>query len=520
MATKVVIDPVTRIEGHLRIEVEVDGGKVTSAHAVGTTYRGFEAMLRGKDPRDAAYVAERTCGVCSSSHGYAASMALDMAYGAKVPNGGRLIRNLIIAAMFCHDHPLHFYHLSALDYLDIMAVAKYQGNDPGLLAVKDKIAKLIAANDTYPLTPRYDPDQYSVNDPELVTTLVAHYLKALEMQAKARKMSAIFAGKQPHHSSIVEGGVTILPTMSQVEQYRSMLEEQIDFIQNIYLKDVTTLGTGPLLPLAQAGVGGGNGNYLSYGGFPMDVDGKETFFKKGLIRDNKFANVESVDLDKIAEEVTHSWYKDHPDGDHPYKEDTTVDLDKADAYSFVKAPRYDGQPFEVGPLARMLVMKPTDFMDTVNKYGIKPGAVARHYARAYECLLLANQTLKWVDELATEVGSGKMKIHDTEHWKTPDSGKGYGVAEVPRGALGHWVVVKDKKIENFQMVVPSTWNFSPADSKGVQGICEQSLIGVPVPDTNNPTNVVRVIRSYDPCLACAIHLIDTEKNEIHKFQIG
>lgn len=519
MATTVVIDPVTRIEGHLRVEVEVENGKVVKARTIGTMFRGFESMLRGKDPRDAAYVSERTCGVCSSSHGLATALSLDMAYGAKVPTGGRLIRHLIIGAMFCHDHPLHFYHLSALDYLDIMAVAKYAGNDPGLLAVKDKIVKLVNAGDTYPLTPRYEPDEFSVNDPELVTTAVAHYLKALEMQAKARKMSAIFAGKQPHHSSIVAGGVTILPNVAQVEQFRSMLLEQIAFIENVYLQDVITFGTGPLLPLAQAGVGAGNGNYLSYGGFAMDDEGKDLFFKQGLIRNGNLGNVEPVDVAKITEDVTHGWYKPHPNGDHPYDEDTTVDLENPDGYTFVKAPRYDGQPFEVGPLARMLVQKPQVLMDLIGKYGIKPGAVARHAARAVETVLLAKQLLTWCDELEAEIGSG-IKIHDNDHWKTPESGEGFGITEVPRGALGHWIKIKDKKIENFQMVVPTTWNFSPLDANNVNGICEQSLIGVPVPDIDNPTNIVRVIRSYDPCLACAIHLIDTDKNQIKEFRIG
>jgi len=267
MAAKIIIDPVTRIEGHLKIEVEIENGKVSSARSIGTMYRGLEALLAGRDPRDATYVAERTCGVCAASHGWASSLALDQAFSAKVPAGGRIIRNLITSAMWLHDHPLHFYHLSALDYLDVMAVAQYQGKDPGLLAVKDKILKLVAAGDTAPLTPRYKPDEYSVSNPELVTTAVAHYLKALEMQAKAKKMSALFAGKQPHQSSIVVGGVTMLPSIQVVEQYRSMLLEQIDFIENVYLQDVLTFGTGPLLPLAQAGVGAGDLNYLSYGAF-------------------------------------------------------------------------------------------------------------------------------------------------------------------------------------------------------------------------------------------------------------
>jgi len=518
--TKIVIDPLTRIEGHLRIEVEVENGKISDAHVVGTMYRGIEPMLRGRDPRDATYVTERVCGVCAGSHGWASSYALDQAFGAKVPAGGRLIRNLLIGAMWLHDHPLHFYHLSALDYLDVMAVAQYQGKDPGLLAVKDKVVKLVAAGDTAPLTPRYKPDEYSVNDPELVTMAVGHYLKALEMQAKAKKMSALFAGKQPHQSSIVVGGVTMLPNIEVVEKFRSMLLEQLDFVEKTYLQDVLTFGTGPLLPLAQAGVGGGSPHYMSYGGFPRDNEGKDLFIKPGIIMDGNLSNILPVDQAKITEDVQYSWYKDSVKGKTPYTSDTIPDLDKKGAYTFVKAPRYDGKPMEVGPLARMLVMQPKGFMDIVAKYNIKPGAVARHAARAYETLLLAKEMFTWLDALEKEMGSKDFRIHDTEHWEAPEQGQGGGMTEAPRGSLGHFIKVANHKIENYQMVVPTTWNFSPRDDKGVRGPLEQALIGVPVPDLENPINVVRVVRSYDPCLACAIHLINPVTNDVQKFRIG
>jgi hydrogenase large subunit len=482
-------------------------------------YRGIEPMLRGKDPRDATYVTERVCGVCAGSHGWASSLALDKAYGANVPAGGRILRNLILGAMWLHDHPLHFYHLSALDYLDVMAVAQYQGKDPALLAVKDKVVKLVAAGDTAPLTPRYKPDDFSVKDPELVTMAVSHYLKALEMQAKAKKMSALFAGKQPHQSSIVVGGVTMLPNIEVVEQFRSMLREQLDFVEKIYLQDVLTFGTGPLLPLAQAGVGGGALNYMSYGAFARDNAGKDLFLKAGVIMDGNLSKILPVDEAKITEDVQYSWYKASANGKTPYTEDTIPDLEKKDAYSFVKAPRYDGKPMEVGPLARMLIMQPKGLMDIIAKYNIKPGAVARHAARAYETLMLAQEMFTWLDALEKEMGSG-LRIHDTDHWEAPATGQGAGLTEAPRGSLGHFIKVADHKIENYQMVVPTTWNFSPRDDKGVRGPLEQALIGVPVPDSENPVNIVRVVRSYDPCLACAIHLIDPVTNDIQKFRIG
>lgn len=517
MSQRIVIDPVTRIEGHLKVEVEISNGKVTEAWATGTMARGMEQLLIGKDPRDATYVTERVCGVCAGSHGWNSSIAVENAHGAALPEAARVLRNLTVGAMWLHDHPLHFYHLSALDYLDITAVAAYKGNDRDLLAVKEKVAHLIKMGDTAPLTPRYQPDEFCVKDPELVTTAVAHYLKALEMQAKARKMSAIFGGKSPHQSTIVAGGVTMLPNAMQIEQFRSMLNEQAKFIREVYVADVVTFGTGPLLPLAQAGVGG-FGNFLSFGGFPLKNN--EYLFKPGVVVNGNLAQVEAFDQKEITEKVKHAWYDDSADNLHPSQGKTIFNLDKKDAYSFVKTPQYKGLPFEVGPLARMMVQQPKQLMDLITKYGIKVGAVARHAARAVETLLLLDAMYQWVDELVELIDKGETRIHDTEHWDPPATGEGTGILEAPRGGLGHWISIKDSKIANYQMVVPTTWNFCPKDDKGVRGPLEQSLIGVPVPDPENPINVVRVIRSYDPCLACAIHIIEPNSNKIMEFRVN
>lgn len=519
MAQKIVIDPVTRIEGHLRVEVEIENGVVKDAWSSGTMFRGWEVLLQGKDPRDATYVTERVCGVCAGSHGWGSSLALDDAFGAQVPDAGRILRNLMLGAMWLHDHPLHFYHLCALDYIDVMAVANYKGNDPGLLAVKDKIVKLVQAGDAAPLTPRYEPDQYCVNDPELATVAVSHYLKALEMQAKAKKMSALFGGKQPHQSSIIVGGVTCYPNPQLVAQFRSLLMEQIEYLENIYYKDVIAFGTGPLLPLAQSGLGGGKPNYLAFGGFPQDSEGKDLFFKRGLILNGNLSQVMEVDIDKITEEAKYAWYAvEEPLT--PLKGNTEHKLDKPDAYSFIKAPRYDGEILEVGPLARMMVMQPKAFMDLVEKYKIKPGVVARHAARAVETIMLAHKMVEWLDELESLMNRGEVRIHDTAHWEVPESAQGAGLLEAPRGALAHYIDIKDKKIANYQMVVPSTWNLSPRDNKGNRGPVEEALIGVPVPDPKNPINLARVIRSFDPCISCAVHLIEPNTNEILKFKIS
>ena len=519
MAKKITIDPITRIEGHLKIEVEVEDGKVKNAWSSGTMARGFEAMLKGKDPRDAPFVTSRFCGVCYSVHQITSVRALDAAFGAKVPWGGTLLRNLVMGAQYIYDHPLHFYQLSALDYIDIMAIAKYNGKDKDLLAVKDKIVGLVTAKDTYPLTPRYEPDAFSVNDPDIVIMAVKHYIDALKIHAKARNMGAIWGGRTPHYQNIVVGGVTSYPDINQVARFRTMLDEQARFVNEVYIPDVLLFGTGPLLPLAKAGIGGGHYNYLSYGALEKDPAGKNLVFPAGVITGLNPANikVDHFDPDKITESVKYGWYKENKPV-HPYNGEQVFDLDKKEAYSFVKAPRYDGKPMEVGPLARMLVAKNPTLLDLVGK-GVKPGAVARHAARAIETKLVVDACYKWCDDLLDAMTKPGFKIHDTEHWDPPESGMGAGFYEAPRGALGHWIKIKNKKIANYQCVVPSTWNASPRCEKGVRGQYEEALIGAPVPDPENPINVVRIIRSFDPCLACAVHIIDPKTNEIRKFII-
>ncbi len=519
MGKKIVVDPITRIEGHLKITVEVENGKVVDAWSSGTMARGFEILLKGRDPRDAPFVTSRFCGVCYSVHQMASVRALDQAFGAKVPWAGTLLRNLVMGAEFIYDHILHFYHLSALDYLDIMAIANYNGKDKALNAVKDKIVGLVRAKDTYPLTPRYKPDEYCVKDPEVVTTAVKHYIDALAMQAKARNMGAIFGGRQPHYQSIVVGGFTQLPDFNQVARFRTMLDELKKFVTEVYIPDVLYFGTGPLFPLAKAGLGGGHKNYLAYGALELDPEGKKLLFPGGVIKglNGSGIKVEPFDPNKVTESVKYSWYKETGPL-HPYKGQTEYNLDKKGAYSFIKAPRYDGLPMEVGPLARMLVSKNPDLLGLVKK-GVKPGVVARHAARALETKLVVDACYKWLDLLTEEMKKPKFKIHDSEHYEPPQSGMGAGFYEAPRGALGHWVKIKEKKIENYQAVVPSTWNASPRCEKKQRGQYEESLIGAPVPDPDNPINVVRIIRSFDPCLACAIHLIDPKTNEIKKFVI-
>ncbi|UCF31485.1 MAG: nickel-dependent hydrogenase large subunit [bacterium] len=519
MGQRITVDPVTRIEGHLKIEVEIENGKVKDAWSSGTMARGFEALLTGKDPRDASYVTSRFCGVCFSVHTMASAAALDDAFGAQVPEGGRLIRNLIMGAEYLYDHIIHFYHLAALDYLDIMAIANYSGKDAELNAIKDKIVSLVKRGDTYPLTPRYEPDEFSVADPDIVIMAVKHYLDALKVQVTAKNMGAIFGGRAPHYQSIVVGGVTQYPDADLIGRFKSMLGEVNAFVRNVYKNDVLLFGGpgGPLFPLAKLGVGGGHYNYLSFGAFPNDDEGKDLFFKPGVVKGLNLDKIEAFDPNKVTESVKHAWYKDN-DPVHPYDGEQVFDLDKDGAYSFIKAPRYEDMPFEVGPLARMVVHKDPTLLSLVQA-GAKPGAVARHAARMIETLHMADQMEVWLGQLIEAAGKPGFKIQDTAHWEPPSSGEGAGFYEAPRGALGHWIKIKDKRIENYQAVVPSTWNASPRDEKGQRGQYEESLIGTPVPDPENPINIVRVIRSFDPCLACAIHVIDPRTNEILKFRI-
>ena len=528
MAERIVIDPITRIEGHLKIEVEVENGVVKDAWSAGTMARGWEILLKDRDPRDAPYVTSRVCGVCEGVHAIASAQTLDHAFDVEIPEAGRIMRNLFCGGLYMHDHFIHFYVLSALDYLDIMAVAGYSGSDPGLLAIKDKIVSLVQKGDTSPFTPRYEPDEYSLNDPEIVTTLVSHYIKSIEMKAKSQKMLNIISGIQPHPNTIIAGGCTATPSREELFEFRQLWEEQVKFVNEVYLPDVTYVGTGPLLPLAEIGLGATDGNYLCYPMFPQSaptssaeyaIGGRNHLVNGGTIIGGDLTPVQGLDFGQITEEVEHSWY-DYPGGVsslHPAQGVTEYNVRKQGAYSFVKAPRYTGQPMEVGPLARGLVNRYPELMALVEA-GAKSGAVARHYCRAVESKLVGEAGLAWIDrliELATEGPIVGMKDEPV-----PRSARGMGAWDAPRGALAHWIDIEDHRIKNYQLVVPSTWNASPRDEKGVRGPYEQSLIGCPVPDVENPINVVRIVRSFDPCLACAIHLIDPETNDIKVIKVN
>ena len=536
MATTITIDPVTRIEGHLKAEVTVDGGVVTDAKVSGTMARGIENLLLGRDPRDATYVTERICGVCFGAHGWTSCLAVEQAHGTRVlPEAARLIRNLTVGACWLHDHPLHFYHLSALDYLDLTALASYDGSDTHIQKIRDlAVCELdnppIEGEYAGPLLPHYDYTKggFWINDLDTVVMAVQHYLDALVMQVKAKRMSALLSGKQPHQSGMIVGGVTQKPSYSTRQEFRNMLMEQIDFVNNVYVNDVVTLGTGPLLGLATSPVGVGHQNYLAYGGFP-EGDGSFLYPEGAIVNGSLVANSRATIEPSLSEDVTNSWYTSGGGG-HPSSSSQIFDLEKTGAHSFIKAPRFQGNPMEVGPLARMMVAinRPdhpahnhpaTQQLISLVNAGVQPGAVARHAARALETQILCDAMVRWLDELEVVDSHPRVQIHDTAHWDPPSGAAihtGVGMTEAPRGALAHWVAVQSEVIDHYACVVPTTWNASPTDNSGNRGPYEEALIGCPVDDTDNPVNVVRIIRSFDPCIACAVHVI-SPKGDMKKF---
>jgi len=480
--TIITIDPVTRLEGHLKIEVTVEDGVVTDAKSSGTMFRGFEMMLQGRDPLDAPHYTQRICGVCPISHGMASCLNLESALGVDIPANGRILRNLVLGANFVMSHILHFYHLAALDYIDTTGVI-----------------------DIAPWVPRYTtPDM--VTDPT-AATLVNHYVEALAIRRKAHQMAAIFGGKLPCAPSFVPGGCTEVPTQDKIHAFRTLLAEQQAFIDNTYIPDVLTVA-GAFSDYFSIGVG--CGNLLAYGVFDL-TDGSK-LLKRG--RCNSQLALDVVNPAEIIEYVAHSKYRDN-EGKNPADGVTQPQADKPDAYSWLKAPRYDGQVYEVGPLARMVSnYLHGDATTQALVDGVLDGAphsvlfsvLGRHAARALEAKLVADAMHAWLDELV----EGDPVYAESD---IPRDASGIGLTEAPRGALGHWIDIKRRRIDRYQVVTPTNWNASPMDDLGQMGPIEQALVGTPVADLNQPIEVLRVVHSFDPCLACSVHMLRPGKDK-------
>jgi [NiFe] hydrogenase large subunit len=509
MAEKIVIDPITRLEGHLRIEVEVEGGKVKDAWSTSTLFRGMEIVLKGRDPRDAWYLSQRICGVCPISHGHCSTYSLEDAFGVTPPDNARIIRNIIEGAQFVHSHILAFYHLHALDYVDIVSALKAKPKQASLQNVQARIQAFVDSGQLGPFANAYWGHPAYRLPAELNLVAVAHYLDALEMQAKAAQLVALLGGKFPHMMTTVPGGVTITPDAKMLGDALSRAKELKTWVDEVYIPDV--LAVAPYY-LDWASIGKSHTNYLAWGVFEDETwDPQKRMLPPGAVFAGQL-KVEEVKPDKVTEHVGHSWYTEDSGPLNPIEgvtEPEYTDLDKDEKYSWCKAPRFQDQPMEVGPLARMLVAylsgneKAKKLIDdTLAALGVpgKPqvllSTLGRIAARALECKLIADAMVDWTTELIGNFRNGQTDLYFD--YDVPDSGRGMAVWEAPRGALAHWNEIENGILKNYQVVSPSTWNFSPRDDKGVRGPVEEALIGTPVVDPEKPIEVLRVVHSYDP----------------------
>jgi len=497
------IDPITRIEGHLAIRTEIESGHVVKAYCSGEMFRGFEIILQNRDPLDAQQITQRICGVCPISHGIASIFAQDMAYNITPPNNGRLMRNILQAANYIQSHVIHFYHLSAPDFVDIKAILNYKGKDSELNNLKAWVEKQLASKSLYPAAPFLPTyDAKYIESTELNLLAIKHYLDALKIRAIAHKMGALVGGKLPHSPGLIPGGITEKMTSYKIASLRSILFQIQQFIDNAYIQDI--LEIGKMFP-GFFDIGKGYGNFLSYGVFPESNNSNDTFFPSGCMLDNALTE---TDINKITEDVRYSYYQS-ASGLHPDQSKTTPAPKKNDAYSWIKAPRYNKHVMEVGPLARMIIAynknhpRAKNLIDNVlTALNKKPSdlvsMIGRHAARAIECKLVADHCQTWIDQLVPD----KPVFRDFD---IPKTGKGIGLTEAPRGALGHWLEIDNYKISHYQCVVPTTWNCSPRDDQNNPGAVEKALEGTPIADPDNPIEAVRIVRSFDPCIACAVH---------------
>lgn len=544
MGKRITIDPITRLEGHLKIEVEVENGKVKDAWSSGQMFRGIEMMLKGRDPRDAHHFVQRSCGVCTYVHALSSVKAVEDACKITIPDNARLVRNLMHGAQFQHDHIVHFYHLHALDWVDIVSALSADPKKTEALsanasgrpqksdyfkAVQDKLKAFVGSGQLGPFNNGYWGHSAYKLPAEANLMAASHYLEALQLQAKAARMHAIFGGKNPHPQFLVVGGITSVGdlTVDRIKEFEDIWKETKDFVDNVYIPDLLAVAS---FYKDWAAIGGNNASFLAYGDFANDAAEKEKLLPAGFIR-NKVP-VEDMSPDKITEDVTKGWYE-KGEAKHPYAGETKpiqgeVTYNTNDKYSWIKAPRYDGFAAEVGPLARVLVAygKNTPGVQalvdgTLKKLGIGVDALfstlGRTAARALETKIIGDAMGGWLETLKSNIAKGDKKTY--QPWTMPKTGKGFGLNDVPRGALGHWIEIADGKIKNYQYVVPSTWNFGPADAKGNKGPVEKALIGTPIADPSKPLEVLRTVHSYDPCIACAVHVIDPHTNATYKVNV-
>ena len=553
-ARTITLDPVTRIEGHLRIDAEVDNNQVTKAWSSAQMWRGLEIILKGKEPQDAWVLAQRICGVCTTVHAIASIRAVENALKATVPMNANYIRNIIMSQHSVQDHIVHFYHLSALDWVDVLSALKadpkktaqlaqsisdWPGNsETEFKAVKDKLTSFAAGGKLGIFSSGYWGHPAMKLSPEVNLMAVAHYLKALDYQRKAAQVQAILGGKNPHIQNLVVGGVATainvdnLATlnMERLTFMRTLMEETRDFVRQVYYPDL----------LAIAGAykewfkyGAGVTNYLAVPEFPEDSANTKFSLPGGIITQGDLQKVRPVTshnddylIDNIQESVAHAWYGGNASL-HPWKGETQPDYTdfKPDGkYSWCKAPRLAGQPVQVGPLAQMLacyaagndrVKKLVDEANATLGIGMSDyhSTMGRQLTRGMRACVMADISLEQLDKLIANIASGDQTYANPVEIPNGEF-RGVGFHEAPRGSLSHWIVFKDKKIQNYQAVVPTTWNASPRDEQGAMGPYEAALVGNPVAEADKPLELLRTIHSFDPCIACAVHAVDPEGKEI------
>ncbi|MDO9244055.1 MAG: nickel-dependent hydrogenase large subunit [Rhodocyclaceae bacterium] len=561
MSTRITVDPITRIEGHLRIDVDVDGGKVSKAWSSGQMWRGVELILQGRDPRDAWTITQRICGVCTTVHAIASVRAVENALQLEVPLNAQYIRNLIILAHAVHDHIVHFYHLSALDWVDVTSALKADPDKTAALAeslsswnrngkhemraVKERLAGFVGGGQLGIFTNGYWGHPAMKLPPEVNLLAVAHYLQALEVQRRANKIVSILGAKTPHIQNLAVGGVAnpistdsqSVLTVERLLAIKGYIDELADFVKNVYLIDVAAIGA---FYADWTKYGAGVTNYLSVPDLPLDTKGTQFALPGGYIDAgdvSKFKPITSFNDDfwgkGVEESVKHSWY-DYGENKplHPYQGETKpnyTDFQDNGKYSWMKSPTFYGKPAQVGPLAHVLCMfaaghEPTKkyatlALDTVSalaktKVGIDAlhSTIGRHAARAVRCAVMVDQLADQWGLLINNIAKGDVKTFNPPVFPKGES-MGVGFHEAPRGVLSHWVVIDNGKIKNYQCVVPSTWNACPKNEKDEMGPYEAALIGNPIADPEKPLEVLRTIHSFDPCIACAVHLTDKENEQ-------
>ena len=586
---RVVVDPITRIEGHLRIEAETDGeGRITRASSAGTMVRGLEIILRGRDPRDAWAFAQRICGVCTLVHGMASVRSVEDALKIEVPANAQLIRNLMIGAQYIHDHVMHFYHLHALDWVDVVSALKadpkatstlaqsisgYAKSSPGYFSdVQKKLKGFVEAGQLGIFAGGYWGHPAYKLPPEANLMAVAHYLDALAWQRDVVKLHAVFGGKNPHPMFVVGGvpcAISIDPghpgqgkgpqfhggdsgtalNVVGLQTVQNAINSMRSFVDQVYVPDTLAIASFYKDWFAQ---GEGVGNFMTFGDFPAKGmnDPSSFLIPSGVILDRDLSKIHPIDVNaegEIQEFVSHAWYKysvGKDKGLHPYKGETEFDytgpkppyqhLDVDKDYSWMKSPRWKGKPVEVGPLARVLMMYSAGHAQTKELVGMALktldlpvqalySTMGRTAARTLETKIIADAMQGWYDHLIANIKAGDVKTFNDSKWDPatwPAKAQGVGLMEAPRGGLSHWIVIEDQKIANYQAIVPSTWNAGPRDPDNNQGPYEASLKGHYLHDAKQPIEILRTIHSFDPCIACAVHVTDPNGEELVQVKVS